>query len=136
LGIFSAYASCVQDAADAYIAHQSGERNPGALYLEATGLKDTIVAMADVVNQMNSDVSTVFLNAPFEDRGLPSIQSGTFAVGAAAAIVGIPSGQAAIGSAEVPITGSELYTPENEFSGLIFRGGGTNPGNLTPQPSD
>lgn len=87
-GIFGLYGSCVQNVVDAYNAYQSGETRPGVLYLEATGIKDAIVSLAEDVHQMNSDASTVFSYAPLEERILPSIRVGTFAVGTAANIVG------------------------------------------------
>jgi len=88
LGVFGFYASCVQDVVDAYNAYQGGVTDPGLLYLEATGVKDAIVSLAEDVHQLNKDVSTVFANAPLEERIGPAIRVGTFAVGTAANIVG------------------------------------------------
>jgi len=87
-GVFGFYASCVQDVVDAYNAYQEGVTDPGLLYLEATGVKDAIVSQAEDVHQLNKDVSTVFSNAPLEERIGPSIHVGKFAVGTAATIVG------------------------------------------------
>jgi len=87
-GNFGFYASCVQDVVDAYSAFHEGETNLGALYLEATGVKDAVLSAANSVHQMNNDVSTVFSNAPLSERILPSIRVGSFAVGTAATIMG------------------------------------------------
>jgi RHS repeat-associated protein len=89
LGIFSFYASCVENVVDAYNAYQDGETRIGVLYLEATGLKDLIVDISDHVHQMNKDVSTVFSDAPFSERIMPSVRVGSFAVGTAATVTGM-----------------------------------------------
>ncbi|OJV35983.1 MAG: hypothetical protein BGO33_09110 [Bacteroidia bacterium 43-41] len=87
-GMFGFYVSCVQDVLDAYSAFQGGETDLGALYLEATGVKDAVLSAANSVHQMNNDVSTVFSNRPLSERILPSIRVGSYAVGTAANIVG------------------------------------------------
>jgi hypothetical protein len=74
---------------DAYNAYQDGETRIGVLYLEATGLKDLIVDISDHVHQMNKDVSTVFSDAPFSERIMPSVRVGSFAVGTAATVTGM-----------------------------------------------
>jgi hypothetical protein len=114
--MISTYASCVQDVVDAYHAYQSGETRPGVLYMEATGIKDALVSTANAVHQMNSDVSTVFSDAPLEDRLLPSVRVGLFAVGTAASLVGIPGGNAAASSVE-----SQGGVLANKKAGDAFR---------------
>ena len=87
-GVFMFYAGCAQDLKDAYDTYQAGERRLGALYLEATGLKDLAVSTAERVQDLNSDKDTVFSDAPLNERALPSIRLGTWAVSTAANIVG------------------------------------------------
>jgi len=103
--------SCIKDLADAYDAYQAGETRPAILYLEATGLIDVLVSTANNVQQMNSDVRTVFSNAPLEERILPSIRVGTFAVGTAATFVG--AGQLAVQGVSSSFAGKGINA--NEF---------------------
>lgn len=121
LGIFGFYASCVQDVVDAYNAYQGGETDLGMLYMEATGAKDAVVSMANDVHQLNKDVSTVFSNAPLEERIGPAIHVGTFAVGTAATIVGVPTGQAASSASKIPATQSRGGILANKKVGDAFR---------------
>ena len=88
LGIFGFYGSCAQDIVDTYNSYQAGERRLGILYLEATGAKDLIVSTAEVVNQLNSDKDTVFSDAPLDERIMPSVRLGSWAVSTSANIVG------------------------------------------------
>jgi len=83
------FISCVQDYVDAYESFKKGNNDAGILYLEVTGIKDTIVDTADNVHQLNSDVAAVFSNAPLSERIMPSIRLGTYAVSTAANAVGL-----------------------------------------------
>jgi RHS repeat-associated protein len=75
-----------QRAVDAY---EAGERRPGVLALHASGITDRLVATSEKINRLNQDADLVFSNAPVEERLLPSVRLGVWAVGTAAAVVGV-----------------------------------------------
>ncbi len=120
LGIFGFYASCVQDVVDAYNAYQGGETDPGMLYMEATGAKDAVVSLANDVRQLNKDVSTVFSNAPLEERIGPAIRVGSFAVGTAANIVGGVQAARGIQAFTRSGSGSDQYYVDGTRSMEVF----------------
>jgi RHS repeat-associated protein len=96
-GFLAFYGSCIQDIKDTYNAYQAGERNLGALYMEATGIEDSVVSLSTDVHQLNQDFSTVFSNAPFIERIGPSVHVGScFAVGTAATLIGLYQGAKAL----------------------------------------
>ena len=87
-GIWGFLQSCVVDVLDAVEAYQEGERRPDVLTMHATGGTDFLVETANQIHQLNSDLQTVFSDAPLSERLLPAVNVGSFAVGTAATIVG------------------------------------------------
>jgi hypothetical protein len=80
--------SCIKDIGEAINAYQSGERDVVKLAATATGFDDWAREAGAIINQLNSDVSTVFSNAPAGERLPAAVNLGAFAVNTAANIVG------------------------------------------------
>jgi RHS repeat-associated protein len=88
-GIASFYYSCFVDLMDMQSAYEAGERRPAVLAMHGSGVTDRVVSTANSVDRLNADVRTVFSHAPIEERILPSVRVGTFAVSTAATLVGV-----------------------------------------------
>ena len=80
--------SCVEDVFDAINAYSSGETNPIALTAIATGFNDWAQKTGATINQLNSDIDTVFSHAPMEDRFPAALNVGWTATSVAGNIVG------------------------------------------------
>ena len=60
-------------------AWQSGERNPGQLYLETTGINNFLDSTGAFISQMNSDYDTLRnKDAPFIDKVMPFTRMSSF----------------------------------------------------------
>ena len=85
-----------QNLYNAYKLYQSGERNPGYLYLEASGLKSVIIRFANSVHEMYSNRDIVFYSdLPWYERVASAYRIGWFAINvrniAAAGYFGVKS---------------------------------------------
>jgi RHS repeat-associated protein len=93
-GFWGGIAQCLVDTYNTYTSYANGQRNILKLGAEFLGITRMAQDAGRAVDQMNSDVQTVFSNKPLKSRILPSLHVGIFAVGVAATLVGL--GQAGI----------------------------------------
>jgi hypothetical protein len=90
--------NCAQSINRTLQAYRSGERNVGRLASHVTGATGFLIDQSEAINQLNEDADTVFSNACFENRLLPSIRVGLWATDKAFFVVGVGQGlKAAIG---------------------------------------
>ena len=122
-GIWGFLQSCVVDVLDAVEAYQEGERRPDVLTMHATGGTDFLVETANQLHQLNSDLQTVFSDAPLSERLLPAVNVGSFAVGTAANIVGGVQAARGIQAFSRSGTGSFQYYVEGTQSTKTFSPG-------------